>query len=321
MPPQTRRPLCFQVALEACLRKHSPMKIVVSGASGLIGSALVPFLRAAGHDVQTLVRRSPRNSSEIEWNPAAGVLNPAALSGVDAVINLSGAGVGDKRWTADYKNEIMQSRTLSTSTLARAIVESVNGPRILINGSAIGFYGNRGQERIDESSTPAEDFLARVVVAWEASAAPAIEAGVRVVFARTGLVVSAQGGAFGKLLPLFKLGLGGIIGNGRQYWPLISLTDELRAIEFLLTHDVQGPVNLTAPTVPTNKEVMRTLAALLKRPAILPVPGFALRIVLGEFADGITGGAQVLPTVLKNAGFNWNHPSVEAIIRGEILGR
>ena len=297
------------------------MKIVVSGASGLIGSALVPFLRAAGHDVHTLVRRSPRNGSEIEWNPAAGLLDPTALSGVDAVINLSGAGVGDKRWTAAYKNEIMQSRILSTSTLVDAIVASDNGPRILINGSAIGFYGNRGEERIDESSSPADDFLARVVIAWEASAAPAVDAGVRVVFVRTGLVVSANGGAFGKLLPLFKLGLGGIIGSGRQCWPLISLTDELRAIEFLLTHDVQGPVNLTAPTAPTNKEVTRTLASLLKRPALLPVPGFALRLVLGEFADGITGGAQVLPTVLTNAGFTWNHPSVEAIIRGEILGR
>lgn len=316
-----RRLLRFQVALTACLRKHSPMKIVISGASGLIGSALVPFLRAAGHDVHTLVRRTPRNGSEIEWNPAAGLLNPAALSGVDAVINLSGAGVGDKRWTKAYKNEIMQSRVRSTSTLAQAIVASDRGPRILINGSAIGFYGNRGDERIDETSTAADDFLARVVVAWEASAAPGVDAGVRVVFARTGLVVSAKGGAFGKLLPLFKLGLGGVIGSGRQYWPLISLTDELRAIEFLLTHDVQGPVNLTAPEVPTNRQVTRALATLLRRPALVPVPGFALRIVLGEFADGITGGAQVRPQVLESAGFTWNHPSVEAIIRGEILGR
>ncbi len=309
--------------MAAVFRLHHDerMKILIAGSSGLIGTALVSHLKANGHDVHTLVRRPARNGSEIQWNPASGHLDSTAVDGFDAVINLAGAGVGDERWTAAYKQEILQSRVLTTTAIANAIAASTHRPSVLINGSAIGFYGDRGAADIDETSAPADDFLAEVVKQWEAAAAPASASGARVVFARTGLVVSARGGAFGKLLPLFKLGLGGVIGSGKQYWPLISMTDEVRAIEFLLTHEVSGPVNLTAPQVPTNRDVTKSLASALKRPALLPVPGFALHIVLGEFAAGITGGAKVLPRVLESAGFVWQHPSVDDIVGAEVLGQ
>lgn len=310
----------FQVAAVSRLHHHERMKILIAGSSGLIGTALIAHLTSNGHDVHTLVRRAARNGSEVQWNPATGHLDASAVDGYDAVINLAGAGVGDKRWTSAYKQEILQSRVLTTSAIANAIAASTRRPSVLINGSAIGYYGDRGADDIDETSSAANDFLADVVKQWEAAAAPATAAGVRVVFARTGLVVSSRGGAFGKLLPLFKLGLGGVIGSGRQYWPLISMTDEVRALEFLLTHEIAGPVNLTAPQVPTNREVTKSLAAALHRPALLPVPGFALHIVLGEFASGITGGAKVLPRALEAAGFEWKHPNVDAIIRGEVVG-
>jgi len=297
------------------------MKIVISGASGLIGSRLVPHLEAAGHEVFRLVRKTPSGAREIQWNPATGELDPAAIDGMDAVINLSGAGVGDKRWNDTYKREIMNSRVSATLTLARAIAQSTNRPSVFLSGSAIGIYGDRGSDNITETSTPADTFLADVVQAWEAAAAPAQAAGVRVAFLRTGLVLAPSAGAFAKLIPLFKLGLGGVIGNGKQYWPIISLTDEVRAIEFLLHHPVSGAVNLTAPNVPTNRQVTQTLGHALKRPTLLPVPAFALKIVLGEFADEITTGAKVLPHILSQLGFEWKHPTVAAAIDAEILKR
>ena len=297
------------------------MKIVISGASGLIGSRLVPHLEAAGHEVFRLVRKTPSGSREIQWNPATGELDPAAIDGMDAVINLSGAGVGDKRWNDAYKREIMNSRVSATLTLARAIAQSTNRPSVFLSGSAIGIYGDRGSDNITETSKPAHTFLADVVQAWEAAAAPAQAAGVRVAFLRTGLVLAPSAGAFAKLIPLFKLGLGGVIGNGKQYWPIISLTDEVRAIEFLLHHPVSGAVNLTAPSVPTNRQVTQALGQALKRPTLLPVPAFALKIVLGEFADEITTGAKVLPHILSQLGFEWKHPTVAAAIDAEILKR
>ena len=294
------------------------MKILVSGASGLIGSALVPYLTNAGHEVHTLVRRSPANKLEHQWAPESGFLEPSVVRDFDAVINLSGAGVGDKRWTDAYKNVILQSRLSATRAIANALADCGRNDQILINGSAIGFYGDRGSEIIDESSAPADDFLATVVKQWEAATARASDAGVRVVLARTGLVVSSQGGAFGKLLPLFRFGLGGVIGSGKQFWPLISITDLVRGFEFCLAHPVSGPVNFTAPSVPTNREVTKALAAHLKRPALLPVPGFALHLALGGFASGITGGADVRPLKLQRLGFEWKHRSAAEIFAGEI---
>lgn len=294
------------------------MKILISGASGLIGSALIPHLTNAGHEVHTLVRRSPANKQEHQWQPETGFLEPAVVREFDAVINLSGAGVGDKRWTTSYKNEILQSRLTATRAIANAMADAGRTDQVLLNGSAIGFYGERGNEIVDEGSAAADDFLADVVKQWEAATRPAAAAGIRVVLARTGLVVSSHGGAFGKLLPLFRFGLGGVIGSGKQYWPLISITDLVRGFEFCLTHPISGPVNFTTPLVPTNRQVTKALATHLHRPALLPVPGFALHLALGGFASGITGGADVRPRVLERLGFEWKYRSAAEIFAGEI---
>ena len=294
------------------------MRILISGGSGLIGSALIPHLTKQGHSVTYLVRRPARNANEISWNPATGELDSQAMENVDAVINLSGAGVGDRRWTKKYKNTILQSRLDSTRTLVNAINAATNKPSIFINASAIGFYGDRGSEKVNENSPIGIGFLANVVQQWEAEAT---SAQTRVAMLRTGLVLTPKGGAFAKLLPLFKLGLGGVIAGGKQYWSFISITDEIRAIDFVLNNDVSGPVNLTAPHPVTNREVTTALAKALHRPALLPVPGFALRIVLGEFSSDITGGAAVIPAKLQNAGFQWLHPTIESAIEAEVLSR
>ncbi len=290
------------------------MRILISGASGLIGNALVSHLQADGHEVIRLVRRISNAANEVSWNPAKHELDTSKLGVVDAIINLSGAGVGDRRWSKAYKTEILKSRIDATTTLVNAINEMAVKPKVLLNASAIGFYGNRGANEVDESSTRGTGFLSDVVQAWESAALNLQGNGVRIVLLRTGLVFTHRGGALGKLLPLFKLSLGGKIAGGNQYWSFISLDDEIRAIDFLLKNEISGPVNLTAPNPATNAEVTRALAKALKRLAILPVPGFALNVVLGEFATEITGGANVIPTVLHNAGFSWNHPTIEDVV-------
>lgn len=295
------------------------MHLAISGASGLIGTALTEHLTKQGHTVSHLVRRPARTPLEISWNPVTGELDPASLNDIHAVVNLSGAGVGDHRWTSAYKKTILDSRVTSTRTIARAMAANPQGPRVLINGSAIGIYGDRGDERINETSPRGAGFLADVVEQWEAAAAPALEAGIRVVYARTGLVLTPKGGAFKKLLPLFKLGLGGVIAGGKQFWSFISLTDEVRALQFLIETNISGPVNLTAPNPVTNAEVTRALSHALKRPALLPVPGFALDIVLGEFSKDITTGANIHPDALSAAGFTWEYPTIEAAITAEVL--
>ncbi|MEY4322532.1 MAG: hypothetical protein RL410_313 [Actinomycetota bacterium] len=297
------------------------MRILISGGSGLIGSALTPFLESQGHEVVSLVRRPSRNRAEITWNPARHEIPENALDGIDAIINLSGAGVGDRRWTKSYKQQILQSRLDATNTLVNAINKATHKPKILLNGSAIGFYGDRGEEHVTEESPRGNGFLAEVVEQWEAAALNAASTGVRVALLRTGLVLTPKGGAFAKLLPLFKLGLGGTIAGGKQFWSIISLTDEVRAIEFALSHEIHGPVNLTIPQTSRNREVTKSLAKLLKRPALLPVPGFALHLVLGEFASDITTGAAVVPGKLQSAGFIWKHATVEAAIAAEVLGQ
>jgi uncharacterized protein (TIGR01777 family) len=292
------------------------MKIVISGASGLIGTPLVTRLRGKGHEVVRLVRRAPARG-EAQWDPQAGVLDPAILEGADAVIHLSGAGIGDKRWTDAYKREVLESRTLSTSLLARTIATLERKPRVFLSGSAIGIYGARDDEALTESSAHGTGFLADVCEQWEAAAAPASDAGVRTVFLRTGIVLSPQGGALKKLLAVFKIGIGGRFGSGKQWQSWISLDDELGAIEFLLDAPVSGPVNLTAPQPVTNAEFTRVLARVVKRPAVLPIPSFGPKLLLGaELADALLfTGQRVLPNVLTTNGYVFAHATLEDALR------
>lgn len=300
------------------------MHIAVTGSSGLIGSALVPLLRQHGHQVTRLVRR-PAGDGDITWDPAAGTLDPASLSGVDAVVHLAGAGIGDRRWTDAYKAEILSSRVRSTDTLATAIAAiraDGTGPTVLLSGSAIGIYGAHGDEQLDETSGIGTGFLADVCRDWEAATAPAEEAGVRVAHLRTGIVLSPAGGALKKQLPLFKAGLGGKFGKGDAWQSWISLDDELGAIVALLDAPVSGPVNLTAPNPVTGATFARTLGSVLKRPAVLPVPSFGPKLLLGaELANALLfTGQRVMPGVLTSAGFTFQHPTLEAALRS-LLGR
>ena len=292
------------------------MKIVISGASGLIGTQLVAKLSSSGHEVVRLVRRSPK-SGEIQWNPKSGTLDAAALEGTDAVIHLSGAGIGDKRWTDGYRKEILDSRTATTALLATTMASLSRKPSVFLSGSAIGIYGARNDEQLTEVSTHGTGFLAEVCEQWEAAAKPAVDAGIRTVYLRTGIVLSPKGGALKKLLPLFKLGVGGKFGNGKQWQSWISIDDEIGAIEHLLTANVSGAVNLTAPNPVTNAEFTKVLASVLKRPAIVPVPTFAPKIVLGgELADALLfTGQRVIPAALNASGYMFKHTTLESAFR------
>lgn len=290
------------------------MKIAIAGSSGLIGTALVESLRADGHEVIRLVRRKSVATSEVTWDPANKQIDLASLSGVEVLINLAGAGVGDQRWTKKYKKLILSSRVQSTKTLANAALTIK--PKVLINASAIGFYGDTGSREVNEDSAPGSGFLADVVKAWEDATAVASTAGIRVVNLRTGLVVSSQGGAWQRLLPIFKLGLGGKLGNGKQYWSFISLRDEINAIKFLINNqNISGPVNLTAPNPVTNREVTKAMAQVLKRPALFNVPAIALKVVLGEFSQEVLGSCRVIPKKLMAAGFKFSDPDIVSAIK------
>jgi uncharacterized protein len=287
------------------------MKIVVTGASGLIGSALVPHLQARGHEVIRLVRRPPEAANEVRWQPGS-PLDPAPLAGVQAAVHLAGAGVGDHRWTDAYKDTIRRSRVESTRTLVDALSALDPSPGVLVSGSAIGIYADRGDQELTETSAPGPGFLAEVTQAWEAEAERATAAGIRVVTIRTGLVMSQHGGAFQRLLSLARLGGAGPMGSGRQWWSWITLDDEVAAIAFLLEHDaLSGPVNLTAPEPRRQLDVARAMASRLHRPALLPAPGFALRLVLGEFAQEVLASQRVLPQRLLDAGFSFAHPTLD----------
>lgn len=292
------------------------MKIAITGASGLIGSALVPHLRSQGNEVVRLVRRPTTAPDEVTWDPAAGTCDLAGLQGTEAVVHLAGAGVGDHRWTDEYKRQILDSRVDGTRTIVDAITHLDVAPKVLISGSAIGWYGETGDRRVDETDPAGTGFLADVVRAWEATADPAEQAGIRVVHARTGLVVAKEGGAWARMFPLFKLGLGGKLGSGRQYWSWISLRDEVRAIEYLIANEsVTGPVNLTAPNPATNAEVTAAMGQVLGRLTLLPAPAFALKAVLGEFSTEVLGSARVIPAVLERAGFTWDDTTIASAIR------
>ena len=292
------------------------MKIIISGASGLIGKQLVAQLQNHGHDVVRLVRRAA-STGEIMWDPKSGVLSASALEGAGAVIHLSGAGIGDKRWTASYKREILESRTITTNLLATTIASMNQKPSVFLSGSAIGIYGPRGEEQLTEVSTHGTSFLADVCEQWEHEAKPASDAGVRTVLLRTGIVLTPQGGALKKQLPLFQLGLGGKFGNGKQWQSWISIDDEIGAIEHLLTANVSGAVNLTAPNPVTNAEFTSTLARVVKRPAFLPIPPFAPEAILGaELADALLfTGQRVIPAALNASGYQFVHPTLEVALR------
>lgn len=287
------------------------MHVVVAGSTGLLGRALTAQLTAHGHRVTRLVRRPVVSPVEISWDPDAGRLDPADLAGVDAVVNLGGAGIGDRRWTAAYRRRILTSRTGPTGLLARVLADASDGPRVLLQASAVGVYGNRGDETLTESSAPGDDFLADVVRAWEAATEPAQDAGVRVAHLRTGIVVSPGGGSFGRLLPLLRLGLGGPLGDGRNWWAWITAADHARAVEHLLTSTVSGPVNLTGPEPARQADLVRAVARRLHRPAVLRVPRLALRVVVGGFADDVLSSQRAVPEVLLGDGFAFRHTGVD----------
>jgi uncharacterized protein (TIGR01777 family) len=284
----------------------TPQRIAITGSSGLIGAALVGFLKSEGHTVQRLVRRVPIAPDEVQWDPKTGFVDLEPLRGVDAVIHLAGAGVGDKRWNKKYKAEILNSRLLGTTAIANAVNELK--PQVFISSSAIGWYGESGNRAVVESDRVGDDFLAAVCREWEGAAD--IATGVRTVKLRTGLVLDPTGGALGKMLPLFRFGLGGKMGNGKQWWSWITLHDLIRALRFILENPISGPVNLTSPNPVTNQEFTSALARAMHRPALFPAPAIALKIAMGGFSSEILGSKKVLPNVLSEAGFTWDYPHI-----------
>ncbi len=298
------------------------MDVAITGSSGLIGKPLKAALREAGHRPIGLVRRPARGEDEIRYDPGAGQLDAASLEGVDAVINLAGAGIGDSRWTEKYKQVLVDSRVDTTSLVATTIAGLNSKPSVFLSGSAIGIYGDRADTVNTEASPAADTFLADLVVKWEAAAQPAVDADIRTAFLRTGIVLTPRGGALAKLLPLFKLGVGGKFGNGKQYMSWISIVDQVAAMVYLLDSDISGPVNLTAPTPVTNGEFTKTLAGVLKRPAILPVPKFGPSLLLGgELVQALLyDSARVEPTVLNASDYTYQYPGLEVALRG-LLGK
>jgi uncharacterized protein (TIGR01777 family) len=293
------------------------MEILVTGSSGLIGTALVRHLHSLGHDVRRLVRSAPSAADESRWDPANHEIDPGALDGIDAVIHLAGVGVADKRWSEGHKKAVLQSRIDGTTTIAEAVARSADHVKVLISASAVGWYGERGDTVLDESDARGGGFLADVVEQWEAATGAASAAGVRVATIRSGIVLATEGGALGKVLPLFKLGLGGKLGSGKQWMPWIALSDELAAITFLLTAtEVSGPVNLTAPEPVRNSEYTAAVGRALHRPTVAAVPRFALRAALAGFADeGALVSQRVLPRKLLDAGFEFGYIDIDTALQ------
>lgn len=295
------------------------MRIVLSGASGLIGTALTASLRADAHTVTTLVRRPARAVDEAQWRPDAGELDADVLRGADAVVCLSGANVGAKRWTDPYKQTLRSSRIDTTGTIARTLAAlGEDAPPVFLAGNAIGYYGDTGETEVDESAPAGTGFLAQLCVDWQRAAQPAADAGVRTAHLRTGPVLDKEADLIKRLRPIVKLGIAGPIGSGRQFLPWISLTDQIRAIRFLLEADVSGPVNVCAPNPTRNKEFTQTLAAFLHRPAFLPVPGFAVRMVAGELGGETVKSQRAVPAKLTAAGFHFEHAELEPALRAAL---
>jgi uncharacterized protein (TIGR01777 family) len=290
------------------------MKVVVSGASGLLGSALVPALEAAGHDVVRLVRRDARGPSEVAWDPAAGTIDVAGLAGVDAAVSLSGANL-NRRWTAGRKREIRDSRVSSTSLLARTVAELESRPTVFVSTGGCGIYGDRGDEILTEESELGTGFLADVGRAWEAAAEPARAAGLRVVNFRQGMVLTRDGGALRQMLLPFKLGVGGRVASGRQWWSWVSLDDLVAAYLFILEGELAGPVNLAAPNPATSAAFTKALGRALHRPTVLPVPAFTIKVLFGERGEAVVlEGQRTLPARLLAAGFTFGFPEIDAAL-------
>ncbi len=295
------------------------MKVVLTGASGLLGPALAASLRADGHDVVRLVRREPAGPDEARWDPAGGTVDNAALQGAAAVVHLAGVGLGDKPWTAAHRRAVLDSRVEGTTTIARAVAE--HGVPVLVSASGVGYYGNPGDQVLDEESPRGSTYIADIAAAWEAATEAAVAGGARVVLARTAVVLSAKGGAYGRLLPLFRLGLGGKIGSGRQWWSWITLDDYLRCVRFVLDRDeLAGPVNLSAPEPLTNADMTAAMGRVLHRPTVFTAPGWAMKLPLRDFAEDLLGGQRVLPRRLLDAGFAFAHPTFEPALR-EVLAQ
>jgi uncharacterized protein (TIGR01777 family) len=301
--------------------QEEQMKVLISGATGLIGSALIPVLVGGGHEI-TRLTRSPGSGGGVGWNPDAGEIDTSRLEGHDAVVHLAGENIGEGRWTREKKRRILESRTRGTRLLAEILASLPEPPDVMVSASAVGYYGDRGNELLSEESGAGSDFLAEVCKAWEAAADPAREAGIRVVHPRNGVVLSTEGGALARLLPVFKLGGGGRIGGGRQWSSWIAMDDVVGAIVHALTHDsVEGPVNLVSPNPVTNVEFTRVLGKILNRPTIFPLPAPAARLMLGEVADALLLASQrVEPAKLKEVGYEFRYPELEGALR-HLIGR
>jgi len=297
------------------------MRISVTGSSGLIGSALVPFLTAEGHEVGRIVRSTTAGAAG-RWDPGAGHVDAGAVNGKDAVVHLAGETIAGGRWSAARKARIRDSRVVGTRAVAEAVARADPRPKALLCASAMGFYGDRGDERLTEASAPGSGFLSEVSREWEEACAPARDQGVRVVNLRFGIVLSPAGGALGKMLLPFRLGAGGVVGSGRQWWSWVALDDALGAIRHaLVTPGLIGPLNVVAPNPVTNAEFTRTLGRVLGRPTLFPVPAFAARLALGEMADALLlASARVAPERLQQAGYVFRHPELEGALR-HVLGR
>ncbi len=322
--PSSSRQSSMQARQESALPPDTRLagrRVVVSGASGLVGRALVLHLRQAGAVVGCLVRRPAEpGRDEVAWEPATGQIDRARLEGADAVVHLAGENIAAGRWTAARKEAIRTSRVDGTRLLAEALASLARPPRVLVAASAVGFYGHRGDEEVDETSPPGSGYLSDVCQQWEAAALPAAAAGIRVVHLRIGMVLTRAGGALARMLPPFRLGLAGRIGSGRQWMSWIALEDLLAVIERALTRDsLAGPVNAVSPGAVTNAEFTRTLARVLRRPAILPLPGFAVRLLFGEMGRCLLlEGARVRPGKLIADGFPFVYPDLEDALRDEL---
>lgn len=294
------------------------MKVAVTGSSGLVGSELVPALEAAGHEVVRLVRREPAGPGEVRWDPTAGTIDAAGLQGVDGAVHLAGEGIAERRWSEEQKRRILDSRVDGTSLLARTLASLDPRPSVLLSASGIDYYGDGGESTLTEASPKGSGFLSDVVAAWEAATQPAVDAGIRTVCFRSGVVLTPKGGALAKQLPLFRLGIGGPIGDGRPWWPWIAIDDEVGAILHLLdADDVSGPVNLTAPEPARNRDVAKAIGRALGRPAFFPVPRLGPRLLLGrELADTLLDESKrAVPERLLASGYEFRHPDVEGALR------
>jgi uncharacterized protein (TIGR01777 family) len=297
------------------------MQILMAGASGFLGTRLVERLRGQGHDVTRLVRRAASSADEASWNPSAGQLDPALVAAADAIVNLAGAGVGDKRWTPGYKSLIRSSRVDTAGTIARAIshLPQVDRPAVLLQSSAVGWYGDTGDVPVQEDAPAGTGFLADVCRVWEAAARPAEDADVRVALLRTGLPLDDGGGLLRPQMLPFRLGIGGKLGSGRQWVPWIGLQDWLDAVVFVLAReDISGPVNMVGPEPVTNATFTEVFARLLHRPAFMPIPGIGLKLLLGEFAGEALRSQRVIPGVLRRAGFRYPHPTLESALQAAL---